>query len=207
MVFFCKGVIEMVKKFGWVLDVVFCNGWMMSFILLYFKMVYKNELFFQNVKVVYFIYNGFLEKIFLDVFMVKVFINNLIEDDLSVYQNGKGVIFYYGVINFVDVLIQGSEQIDDSVSKVFFDIDKFVLDYQGEEGFEVLIKEFFEIFVIEEVEESQFKKFCYNINFSFVFFKWFSRVEFFFLYIMGLFFFYFFFLGNYFCVGKINLIY
>lgn len=85
MVFFCKGVIEIVKKFGWVFDVVFCNGWMMSFILFYFKMVYKNELFFQNVKVVYLIYNGFLEKIFFDVFMVKVFINNLMEDDLSVY--------------------------------------------------------------------------------------------------------------------------
>lgn len=47
---------------------------------------------------------------------------------------------------------------EDSVKKVLFDIDKFVFEYQGEEGFEVLIKEFFEIFVIEEVEESQFIK-------------------------------------------------
>ena len=28
MIFFCKGVIETVKKFGWAPDIVHCHGWM-----------------------------------------------------------------------------------------------------------------------------------------------------------------------------------
>ncbi|KGE89192.1 MAG: glycogen/starch synthase [Phaeodactylibacter xiamenensis] len=154
MVFFCKGVIETVKKFGWAPDVVFCNGWMTSLIPLYLKTAYKNEPLFQNAKVVYSIYNGSPEKTFSDTFMAKASINNLTEDDLSAYQNGKGVTLHHGAINFADALIQGSEQIEDDVKKALSDTDKPVLDYQGEEGFEAPIKEFFETLVTEEVEES-----------------------------------------------------
>jgi len=35
MVFFCKGVIETVKKFGWAPDIVHCHGWMTSLIPLF----------------------------------------------------------------------------------------------------------------------------------------------------------------------------
>ena len=35
VVFFCKGVIETVKKFGWSPDIVHCHGWMTSLIPLY----------------------------------------------------------------------------------------------------------------------------------------------------------------------------
>ncbi|MCR9103305.1 MAG: glycogen/starch synthase, partial [bacterium] len=154
MVFFCKGVIETVKKFGWAPDVVFCNGWMTSLIPLYLKTAYKNEPLFQNAKVVYSIYNGSPEKTFSDAFMAKASINNLTEDDLSAYQNGKGVTLHQGAINFADALIQGSEQMEDSVKKALSDTDKPVLEYQGEEGFEAPIKEFFETLVTEEVEES-----------------------------------------------------
>ena len=37
MVFFCKGVIETVKKFGWAPDIVHCHGWMTSLVPLYMK--------------------------------------------------------------------------------------------------------------------------------------------------------------------------
>ena len=32
MVFFCKGVIETVKKFGWPPDIIHCHGWMISLV-------------------------------------------------------------------------------------------------------------------------------------------------------------------------------
>ena len=153
MVFFCKGVIETVKKFGWAPDVVFCNGWMTSLIPLYLKTAYKSEPLFQNAKVVYSIYEGSPEATFSDSFSSKASINNLTEDDLSAYQNGQGVTLHHGAIKYADALAQGSEKIDDSVIKALSDTDKPVLEYQGAEGFEAAYKEFFEALVTEEVEE------------------------------------------------------
>lgn len=154
MVFFCKGVIETVKKFGWAPDVIHCNGWMTSLIPLYLKTAYKSEPLFQNSKVVYSIYNGSPEQTFTDSFLAKASINNLTEDDLKAYQNGEGVVLHHGAIAFADALIQGSEDIDDSIKNALSETDKPVLEYQPSEGFEAPYKEFFETLVTEEVEES-----------------------------------------------------
>jgi starch synthase len=43
-VFYCKGALETVKKFGWPPDVIHCSGWMTGLIPLYLKTVYKKDL-------------------------------------------------------------------------------------------------------------------------------------------------------------------
>ena len=53
MVFFCKGVMETVKKFGWPPDIIHCHGWMTSLVPLYLKKAYKNEPLFQNTKILF----------------------------------------------------------------------------------------------------------------------------------------------------------
>ena len=58
MIFFCKGVVETVKKFGWAPDIVHCHGWMTSLIPLYLKTAYKSEPLFEDAKVVTSIYNN-----------------------------------------------------------------------------------------------------------------------------------------------------
>ncbi|MFN3839067.1 MAG: glycogen/starch synthase [Cyclobacteriaceae bacterium] len=57
-IFFCKGVIETVRKLGWAPDVVHCNDWITSFIPLYLKTTYKNDPLFKNTKTVFTIYNN-----------------------------------------------------------------------------------------------------------------------------------------------------
>ncbi|TRX61449.1 glycogen synthase [Fulvivirga sp. M361] len=56
-IFFCKGVIETVKKLGWAPDVVHCNDWMTSLIPLYLKTTYKNDPLFKEAKTVFSVYN------------------------------------------------------------------------------------------------------------------------------------------------------
>jgi starch synthase len=41
-IFFCKGVIETVRKLGWAPDIVHCNDWITSFIPLYLKTTYNS---------------------------------------------------------------------------------------------------------------------------------------------------------------------
>lgn len=57
MTFFCKGVMEIIKKFGWAPDIIHCHGWMTSLVPLYAKTAYKNEPVFKNSKVIYSIYD------------------------------------------------------------------------------------------------------------------------------------------------------
>jgi len=57
-IFFCKGVIETVRKLGWAPDIVHCNDWITSFIPLYLKTTYKNDPLFKNAKSVFTIYNN-----------------------------------------------------------------------------------------------------------------------------------------------------
>ncbi|MBX7126490.1 MAG: glycogen/starch synthase [Cyclobacteriaceae bacterium] len=57
-IFFCKGVIETVRKLGWAPDIVHCNDWITSFIPLYLKTTYKNDPLFKNTKSVFTIYNN-----------------------------------------------------------------------------------------------------------------------------------------------------
>ena len=42
-IFFCKGVLETVKKLGWAPDIVHCNDWMTGLIPLYLNTTYKKD--------------------------------------------------------------------------------------------------------------------------------------------------------------------
>ncbi|PWJ42051.1 glycogen/starch synthase [Sediminitomix flava] len=60
-IFFCKGVLETVKKLGWSPDIVHCNDWISSMIPMYLKTTYKNDPMFKDTKSVYTIYNTSFE--------------------------------------------------------------------------------------------------------------------------------------------------
>ncbi len=62
MIFFCKGVIETVKKLGWAPDIIHCHGWMSSLLPLFIKKVYNNEPMFANSKLVYSVYADELQQ-------------------------------------------------------------------------------------------------------------------------------------------------
>ena len=155
MVFFCKGVIETVKKFGWPPDIIHCHGWMTSLIPLYLKTAYKNEPLFQHSKVVYSIYDNALDKSFNDQFIAKASINNLNEEDLKAYQNGSGATLHKGAISYADALVIGSEKVGESVSKALNGIEKPIMEYLGDDENLDAYLEFYDSLTAEEVEEGK----------------------------------------------------
>ncbi len=52
--FFCRGVLETVKKLGWKPDVIHCHGWMASLMPLYIKKMYNKDPHFSDSKIVIF---------------------------------------------------------------------------------------------------------------------------------------------------------
>jgi len=153
MVFFCKGVIETVKKFGWGPDIVHCHGWMTSLIPLYLKTAYKNEPLFQQAKVVYSMYGNSMEDNFDHGFLDKASINNLKQDDLKAYQENDAFNLVRGAATFSDALIQDTSELSEKERAAIEGIDKPVLPFQDREAENFLsaYMDFYQELLAEEV--------------------------------------------------------
>ena len=150
MVFFCKGVIETVRKFGWPPDIIHCHGWMTSLIPLYVREAYRTEPLFQNSKIIYSVYNTSMDTSISETFVTKASINNLEENDLNAYLNGQGINLHQGAITYSDALIRGSEELSESVEKLIQDSGMPVLDFKNEEEFLPAYLEFYHSLLEEE---------------------------------------------------------
>ncbi len=52
-----KSVFELIKKLGWIPDIIHCNDWQGGLIPAYLKTIYKDDPMFQNIKCVFTIHN------------------------------------------------------------------------------------------------------------------------------------------------------
>jgi len=143
MVFFCKGVIETVKKFGWPPDIIHCHGWMTSLIPFYLKKVYANEPIFDNSNIVYSAYNNDYEKTFTEKFFELASINQLEPDDLADFREKDSAKLLLGGIKYADAIVKGNEKLDDDVESLISSLDVPVLDFKGEEEVESEMIEFY----------------------------------------------------------------
>lgn len=144
MVFFCKGAVETVRKFGWAPDVVHCFGWMTSLVPLYLRTAYKDDPLFKKSKIIYSLYNESLASNFNKDFFTKASINNLEPADLDAYQNGDGLVnLHKGAIQFADVLVQGTKDLDADLAKEAKASKKQMLPYQEPD---VLLQAYFDLY-------------------------------------------------------------
>src|SRR5947208_60183 len=87
-VFFCKGALETVKKFGWPPDVIHCSGWMTGLVPMYIKTAYKKEPVFGNSKVVFTIgETTFKEKLGSDFLKLASINDNVTKKDLEPFKD------------------------------------------------------------------------------------------------------------------------
>jgi starch synthase len=148
MIFFCKGAIETVKKFGWSPDIIHCHGWMTSMIPFYLKTVYKNEPLFTASKVIYSMYNFKPDAAFSERFAAKAAINNLQDEDLKAFQNGAGISLHKGAAAFSDALMSNGVT-DEQIQYVLEHEKKPHLKIDDKEGFLPDCVSFYENLLIE----------------------------------------------------------
>lgn len=109
--FFGKGVIETVKKFGWAPDIVHMHGWMTSLLPALLKTTYRNEPIFQNAQLVYSAYDASkANEAFVTDFESKIAANGLSEV-CSAYFDGTTVDLNAGAAKFSEGTIMGAEDI------------------------------------------------------------------------------------------------
>ena len=119
-IFFCKGALETVKKFGWPPDIIHCSGWMTGLIPAYLKTVYKKEPIFSHSKVIFTIGpTVFKEKMGLQ-FLKKALIHPSIkEKDLEPFKEANNTAMYRGGGSYADAITFGAEKVEKKLLEEF----------------------------------------------------------------------------------------
>lgn len=116
MIFFCKGVIETVRKFGWAPDLIHCFGWMTSLIPMYLKTTYKDDPIFNNSKVIYSVDKNYFQDKLNSNFMTQIQISEQItKKHMDFFRDGDNTSLNIGGSEFADALMV-TEALDEKVS-------------------------------------------------------------------------------------------
>jgi len=122
-IFFCKGVLETVKKLGWAPDIVHCNDWMTGLIPMYLKSTYKNDPLFHNTKTVFTVYNNRFSDKFSSNLIEKVKMLDIEDSMLNNLKSADYDGFIKLGVEYADAVINAEEETD--LSNLFDDNQKF----------------------------------------------------------------------------------
>ena len=143
-------LLETVKKFGWAPDIVHCHGWMTSLVPFYLKSVYKNDPIFEQSTIIYSAYENEYEKTFDAKFLELAAINNLDEEDLSVFMDKNNVKLLNGGMKYADAIVKGSESLPKESLALFDELDVPKLDFFSLEELSAQILPFYKSFFDKE---------------------------------------------------------
>ena len=116
-IFFCKGVLETVKKLGWAPDIIHCQGWMTSLIPVYLKTIYKDEPVYRGAKVVYSIFDKEFEHNLGKDFTRKASLNSVPDNQLECFAPGNHDSLQIGAITHADAIVQVAGSVDPAIAK------------------------------------------------------------------------------------------
>lgn len=131
--FFCRGVLETVKKLGWIPDIVHCHGWMSALMPLYLKSVYENDPHFSSAKVIYSLYKDSSNIKFPSGFVNKLAFDDIPTDDLNIEGEVDADKLHEIAIKWSDAISVCSESVSKNLSDLINSSGKPLLDFHNEE--------------------------------------------------------------------------
>ncbi|MCU0326065.1 MAG: glycogen/starch synthase [Spirosomaceae bacterium] len=118
-IFFCKGVLETVKKLGWAPDIVHCTDWMTALIPLYLKTTYKNDPVFKDTKSVFTVYNNVFEHKFDEGIIEKAKAMDVSDEMLANLRSADFSGFIKIGAQYADAVVKANENMNESLNQIF----------------------------------------------------------------------------------------
>jgi len=154
MLFFCKGVLETVKKLGWSPDVIHCHGWMTALIPVLIKQNYKNDPLFADSKVVYSLYDDSFKPSMHHRLPEKLIMDGIDSKDVEILKDPTYDNLSKHAIQFSDGVIVGAEQINPEMVAFALKAGKPILPLQSPDGYADAYASFYdEVLLGESVAE------------------------------------------------------
>ena len=149
-IFFCRGVLETVKKLGWSPDIIHCHGWMTSLIPLMIKTSYREDPVFKDAKVVYSIYDDHFEETLSEDYSRKVMMEGMAAADMKDLKTPTWEGITLNAIAKCDAVIQGSEVLNPSLKTVIKKGQKPFLDFKTPEEYVDAYNAFYDELLVED---------------------------------------------------------
>jgi starch synthase len=111
MLFFCKGVIETVKKLGWSPDLIHCHGWMAAMIPVLIKVKYKDDPLFAESKVVVSLYDDGFSPAMDKRLAEKLVMDGISLDHLDLIQTPDHSSIMKFAISFADGVVETESEV------------------------------------------------------------------------------------------------
>ena len=121
--FFCRGVIESVKKLGWSPDVIHCNGWMASFLPMYLNKFYHDDPIFEKTKIVYSFYNHTFEGKLNKDLGKKMKFDGFTDEEVTGFEAADHKKLMETAIKYSNAVVKGSAELSEDV-KTMIDASK-----------------------------------------------------------------------------------
>lgn len=121
-IFFCKGVLETVKKLGWAPDIVHCTDWMTALIPLYLRTTYKNDPVFKDCKSVFTIYNGTFEHKFEENIVEKAKAMDVSDEMLANLRSADFEGFIKIGCQYSDAVVKANDELNVNLSTILDEI-------------------------------------------------------------------------------------
>ncbi|MGB0165665.1 MAG: glycogen/starch synthase [Luteibaculum sp.] len=134
--FFCKGVIETVKKLGWTPDIIHCHGWMAAFLPLYIKKVYQNDPHFTDSKVVFSMFDGKYDQNLSKGLVDKLVFDGIAKEDLGTVEKPNLESLYQLGAQYSDAVVLNGEKTEAKFQEFVNGLDVNVINPSLEEHFE-----------------------------------------------------------------------
>lgn len=143
MIFYCKGVIETVRKLGWSPDVIHCQGWFSSLVPFYIKKLYSGDPLFENTKVVYSIFDNKFSGVLSNDLCEKLLFEDLEYDDISLLEKPTCLNLHKFAVDHADAIVHASPSLNKSILEYSFSSNKPILAYPGDEDYEDAYEELY----------------------------------------------------------------
>jgi starch synthase len=141
--FFCRGVLETVKKLGWQPDVIHCHGWFTAPMALYVKKHYAKDPHFADTKVVYSLYNDKFNKNWDARFAEKLKFDGFDDQVVSQFKDTSHDSIIRSIVSYCDGVNVSSENLDPSLRSIFDEAKCLKQDYVPEEQQAKVMSDFF----------------------------------------------------------------
>ena len=112
-IFFCKGVLETVKKLGWAPDIIHCHDWMTSLIPMYLKTAYRNDPILKKTRVIFTLYNNAFSDKFGNDFIEKIKITGMGQEKLAPLASADFGGLIQAGIKYADAVVKSETLQDD----------------------------------------------------------------------------------------------